>query len=237
MSPGPLGSQLACRQFLGVDAMTGEPSEQRRIILVGGGGHARVLAAILDRPPTKILGYTDPARGETELQGYKLIGDDAAILQYSHTEVELVNGLGSTGIPRLRSEVFKRFKRKGFTFATVVHPSAIVAKNVELGEGVQVMAGAVVQTGCRIGNNTIVNTSATIDHDCRIGESVHIAPGVTLSGGVRVGNLVHAGTGAVVIQDVRVGSRSVLGAGAVVVNDIPESVTVVGVPARVSKNG
>jgi UDP-perosamine 4-acetyltransferase len=143
-----------------------------------------------------------------------------------------VNGLGSVESTAKRAALFQRFKGKGYRFATVVHPSAVVAGDVVLEEGVQVMAGAVIQPGTRVGENTIVNTGAIVDHDCALASHVHVAPGAVLSGGVSIGEGTHVGTGAKIIQGVRVGSHSLVAAGAVVVDPVGERARVFGVPAR-----
>ena len=152
-------------------------------------------------------------------------------------DVRLVNGVGSTGSTASRRDIYDRFTREGYCFATVIHPSAIVAPEVQIEDGVQIMAGAILQAGSSVGSNAIVNTGAIIDHDCVVGAHAHIAPGAVLSGGVHVGSGAHIGTGACIIQGVSIGAASVVGAGAVVIKDVPPGVTTVGVPAKtIDKN-
>ncbi|WP_018132196.1 acetyltransferase [Effusibacillus pohliae] len=206
----------------------------RPVIVLGGGGHAKVLIDTLLLQNRKVLGVTVPV-GEffgKSLLGIRCIGNDDTILEYPADSIELVNGIGSVAAPDLRKRIFESFKGLGYEFTSVVHPSAVISAEAELAEGVQVMAGAIIQTGSSIGANTIVNTKVSVDHDCAIGNHVHLAPGVTLSGGVQVGDEVHIGTGATVIQGVRIGKNSIIGAGALVLNDVAEGVTVVGVPAK-----
>jgi sugar O-acyltransferase (sialic acid O-acetyltransferase NeuD family) len=204
------------------------------IILIGSGGHAKVLAAALLATSVEVLGLTDinPQRWGSFVCGFKVLGDDGILLQYSPRTVCLANGIGAMGLPVERRRVYEKYKALGFTFSSIVHPSAVISSEVELSEGVQVMAGAVIQPGVRIGENSIVNTGATVDHDCEIGPHVHLAPGVALCGGVRVGAGTHIGAGATVIQNVQIGSDSVVGAGAVVLKDFGNQRKVVGVPAR-----
>lgn len=204
------------------------------VLIVGGGGHAKVLIDVLRLRKVKILGITesDLAKIGTEILGIRVIGDDTVISECAPESIQLVNGIGSMQLPKSRMDVFVKFKGEKFTFAAVVHPSAVVASDVVLGEGVQIMAGAVIQPGSRIGKNSIVNTNATVDHDCIIGDHVHISPGVTLSGGVKVGRMVHIGTGATVIQGIGIGDRCLVASGAVVVSPIQDGVTVAGVPAK-----
>ena len=203
------------------------------VIILGSGGHAKVLLDALIKLQIPVVGLTDINVGkQNPVLDVPIIGTDENVLDFAPTDVQLVNGLGSVGLPARRNALFAEFKERGYSFATVVHPSAIIAAGVELGEGVQVMAGAVVQTGCRIGANSIVNTRASVDHDCVIDCNVHIAPGVTLSGGVRVNTGVHIGTGATVIQSIQIGANSLVGSGALVIRDVPANVKVVGVPAK-----
>lgn len=207
---------------------------KQSVIIIGGGGHAKVLVQALLASAAPIAGIVDadPTMAGTVVLGIPVLGDDSHLEGLWAAEVRLVNGVGSVGLPEGRQAVFERFKSRGFSFAAVAHPSAVISSEVEIGEGAQVMAGAVIQPGCRIGCNSIVNTRASIDHDCVLGNHVHVAPGVTLSGGVTIGSGSHIGTGATVIQGIMIGERVTVAAGAVVVRDLPDGVTVKGVPAR-----
>jgi sugar O-acyltransferase (sialic acid O-acetyltransferase NeuD family) len=202
------------------------------IIMVGGGGHARVLIATLLMQGREVIGFVDPATSNKWIYGVRHLGDDSVIRRHGARNIQLVNGVGSTGSGMLRCRLFRKFRKQGFRFTGLVHPTAILANDVRLGEGVQIMAGVVIQPGSCVGANGIVNTGALIDHDCNIGAHAHIAPGAALSGQVRVGIGAHIGTGATVIQSVRVGAWSIVGAGAAVIRDVPAGVTAVGVPAK-----
>ena len=204
------------------------------VIVIGAGGHAMVLVDCLRLNKVNIIGALDKcASPEAVTDSLHIIGDDSAIFDYSCDAVELVNGIGSVGDTGLRKNIFNKFKKLGYSFRSVIHPSAIVAEDCVLEEGVQVMAGAVINPGTHIAADTIVNTGAVIDHECKIGSHVHIAPGVTISGGVQVGDGSHIGTGATIIQGVNIGERALIGAGAVVIHDVASASKVVGVPAKV----
>lgn len=202
------------------------------VVVLGAGGHARVLLGAL--ADVTILGLTDgdPAKAGAMVSGIPILGADDALKAFSVNQILLVNGVGSTGNNEKRRTLFVRFKEAGYTFLNVRHASATVAADAVLEEGVQIMAGVVLQTGCSIGENSILNTGAVVDHDCRIGRHVHIAPGAVLCGGVAVGDNAHVGAGATVIQGVRIGNDCLVGAGAVVVRDVPPGMKVAGVPAK-----
>ncbi len=201
-------------------------------LIIGAGGHARVLIEALTKSGTAILGCVAKEAPIRWIPSIPFLGDDEALLRHTPSSVVLINGIGSTARPDLRRDVFLRFKQKGYHFGTVAHPAAILPSDILLGEGAQVMAGAILQPGCRVGDNAIVNTGAVVDHDCRIGAHVHVAPGAVLSGDVTVGEGAHVGTGARVIQGVEIGAGAVVGAGAAVVRDVPPGARVAGVPAR-----
>lgn len=208
------------------------------LIVIGGGGHSKVLVDALSTLSADIIGFTvcNPENLDRKILGIRLLGNDDAILQYSPDSVRLVNGLGSVGTTGKRRGIYDYFKSLGYSFVTVIHPASVISREVEVSEGAQVMAGAIVQPGSRIGKNAIVNTKASIDHDCIIGDHVHLAPGVTLSGMVRIGSGTHVGTGATVIQSVQIGKDCLIGAGALVLKDIPAGSTAFGVPAKVINN-
>lgn len=204
------------------------------IIVIGAGGHARVLISVLQTRKMKIMGITDleaKTAGDC-INGISVLGQDNMILEKPPDSILLVNGIGSVGSTLPREAIYKKFKSRGYSFAAVIHPAAMIMDEVKLGEGVQIMAGAIVQTGCRIGDNTIINTGAVVDHDCIIGDHVHVAPGAVLSGGVQVGDRTHLGTAAVVIQEIEIGDSAIVGAGAVVIKNIAANVKVAGNPAR-----
>ncbi len=207
--------------------------KEKPVILLGSGGHAKVLLDILLEQNIEILGIAekDGADLPAELYGVPVIGNDSDVEQYSPDKVGLVNGIGSIGSTVLRHKVYEKFKLQGYSFPQVIHPGAVVSKRAEIGDGVQVMAGAVVNIGTCIRGNSIINTNASVDHDCLIGAHVHIAPGVTLSGGVTVGDGSHIGTGASVVQGIEIGGNVIVGAGAVVVGNIASGKTVYGLPA------
>lgn len=194
----------------------------KNVLLLGGGGHALVLFDILRLRGARTLGVADvnPGKIDAARFGVSVFSEEEALRLHGPAAVSLVNGLGSTGLPVARAALYERLKAKGYSFEMLVHPSAVVAAGVELGEGAQVMAGAVIQAGTRIGKNAIVNTGATVDHDCSIGDHTHLAPGVVLSGGVTVGAGCHVGTRAAMIQGVAVKAGTMVKAGALVMESL-----------------
>ncbi|CAA6605022.1 Carbonic anhydrase [Rhodospirillaceae bacterium LM-1] len=206
----------------------------KSIIVVGAGGHGKVAAATLLRAGQSVSGFIDanPALRGQSLLGLPILGDDEFLTRDGVDNWLLVNGIGGAGGSTLRKDIFLRLKFLGYSFASIIDPSAVISHDVQLGEGVHIFAGAVVQPSCTIGENSIVNTKASIDHDGVLGPHVHVAPGATVSGSVSIGAETHIGTGASVRQGLRIGEGVVIGVGAAVVCDIAAGATVVGVPAK-----
>lgn len=211
--------------------MNGAKGDRLPVIVIGGGGHAKVLISTLLSQQSEVLGFVDVRLPLQSILGIPHLGDDSEVLRYAPAQVRLINGVGSVGSSDARRAVYERFRKAGYHFNSVVHPSAIIAPDVELSDGVQVMAGSIIQPGTAVGANVIINTGARIDHDCSIESHAHIAPGAILSGHVHVGTASHIGTGACVIQNVKIGRGAIVGAGAVVIRNVPADSTVIGVPA------
>ena len=204
------------------------------VIVLGAGGHAKVLIDALRLSGIPIMGVTDPRRcdSSSQLLGIVNLGGDEVVEGFATSEIELVNAVGGTRDLLPRRRLFERFKSRGFAFVRVVHPLAIVSDEAFLEEGAQILAGAVVQPCAIVEVNAVINTKASVDHDCRIGAHSHVAPGATICGNVVVGIQTLIGAGAVIIQNVRVGNNCTVGAGAVVISDVNDNDTVCGIPAR-----
>lgn len=209
--------------------MTAKP-----VIVIGAGGHAKSVLGSLLRSGTTVIGLIDrdSRRHGATVLGVPVIGDDDDVLARDPTGIMLVNGIGNIGPAKLRSAVTSSFASRGYGFASVVDPTAILGHEVQIGCGVQILAGAIVQAGCTLEDGVVVNSRAVLDHDCYLASHVHVATGATMAGNVTVGPCAFVGCGATVRQGVTIGAEAVIGAGAVVVQDVPMGEVVVGIPAR-----
>lgn len=199
------------------------------LILLGAGGHARVLLDALRLTGHTVLGAIDP-RPDPAIDLPRL-GDDAALAAWPPQAVLLVNAVGCVGDSGPRRRLFERMKAAGYRFADVTHPTAVLARDHRLGEGVQLLAGCVVNPGAALKDNVIVNTRAVVEHDCHVGAHSHVATGAVVCGGCHIGHDVHIGAGAVVNQGIRVGNGAIVASGAVVTRDVEPLTLVAGVPA------
>jgi len=196
-------------------------TETKPVIILGAGGHAKVLIEILNKLDIEILGLTDNAENQIkEFQGLKILGDDYQVYKYPPEEVFLVNGIGSLPGNSIRRDIAIDMRDKGYRFLTIVHPNSLISEKAILHEGCQIMAGSIIQYGTSIGKDTIINTGSVIDHECYVGQSCHIATGSVLSGNVIVGDNTHIGTGTCIINNISIGENVVVAAGSVVYKDI-----------------
>lgn len=212
---------------------------QKPVILMGAGGHAKVLLDVLLVTGHIVLGVIDPklARQKQEYwRGIPVLGDDPALMSYAPEEVMLANGIGNLPGQTRRKDLYNKYREQGYQFATVAHPSAVLSTGVQLYEGAQIMAGVILQPDVVIGENTLVNTGARIDYDCLIGAHCHLAPGVMFSSGVKVGDGCYAGVGAIVVQGCTMGNGSVLGTGTTLRVNLPAMNRLLGAkPQSISK--
>lgn len=206
------------------------------VLIIGAGGHAKVLADALLVTGRQVLGFIESSVKDSYqaevLPGLLVLGTDEALRNYVPAEVELVNGLGGIDCIGLRHRVQAKLEADGWCFSGVCHPAAQVSPFAFVSAGVQLLANSVIQAGARIGAGSIINTAAVVEHDSTLEEYVHVAPRAVLCGNTYIGCNSHIGAGAIVRQGLILGSKTLVGAGAVVVKNFDGHGTLVGVPAR-----
>jgi sugar O-acyltransferase (sialic acid O-acetyltransferase NeuD family) len=206
-----------------------------RILILGAGGHAKVIADILQLRGMQVIGYLDD---DSEKWGLRLLGLPVlgAIATCAGYEVDgAIVGIGLNSRRRSVVEHYDHVFRGRWVNA--IHPKATLAASVRVGCGVFVGAGVIASPDATIGNHVIVNTAAVVGHDSHIADFVHVGPTSTITGGVTIGEETFIGTGVSIIPEVHIGRQATIGAGASVVRDIPDGVTAVGVPARWKQAG
>ncbi len=200
-----------------------------KIVIVGASGHGKVIADIAllngydevlfldDNPAVKIVGE------------YVVVGSSSEVDSFIDDGYDFIVAIGNAAI---RERIQNNLLAKCAKVVTLIHPSASVAYDVEIGVGAVVMAGAVINSGSVIGSGCIVNTCSSVDHDCVVGDFSHVSVGAHTAGTVHMGDRCWLGIGAVISNNINVCDDVMIGAGAVVVKDISETGVYVGVPAR-----
>jgi sugar O-acyltransferase (sialic acid O-acetyltransferase NeuD family) len=205
-------------------------------LVVGCSGHARVVIdAIEEEGLYHVIGLLDSFKspGSSSFD-YHVIGTEEELppLWKSRACETVVVAVGDNWT---RAQLVARIRAMipEVRLGTVVHPSAKIARDVSLGAGTVVMAGAVVNTGTRVGECCILNTRCSLDHDCTMDDFSSLAPGTTTGGGVHIGAYAAIAIGATISHGRRIGEHAVVGANATVLRDVPPNVIAYGTPARI----
>ena len=200
-----------------------------KVILIGAGGHAKVVADIVLKSGDQLLGFLDDDPEKTCVMGYPVLGHVSEWERFAG-EARFMLAIGNN---HLRESLGARLQVDWYT---AIHPSAQIGMDVVIGEGSAVMANAVINSGARVGRHCIINTSSTVEHDNVIGNYAHVSVGAKLGGSVNVGDGVWIGIGATVKNNVSICEKCVIGAGCVVVKNIEKRGIYVGIPANRAKN-
>lgn len=206
----------------------------RPLLVFGAGGHGKVVADAAQLAGYVLAGFIDddPARVGRSVLGLPVLAwTDVAQDADASRRFLIALAIGDNAA---RQRCMERVRAVGFEVPVIRHPSSVVASSVTLGAGVLVVAGVVVNPDASVADGAILNTGSVIEHDCKVGAFAHISPKAALGGAATVGDRSHVGLGAVILPGIRVGADARVGAGAAVIGDVPDGVTVVGVPARVS---
>ena len=198
------------------------------VIIIGAGGHAKVIADIIYKSGDNLIGFLDDNlanKGKEIYLGKKVLGTTKDIENYNKNY--FIIGIGNNSIRK------KINNENNLKLYTAIHPSAIIAEDVKIGTGSVIMAGVVINPGTVIGKNCIINTCSSLDHDNLLEDYVHISPGAHLAGTVSVKEGTWICTGATIINNITIAQNNIIGAGSVVIKDInEENGTYVGVPVK-----
>lgn len=198
------------------------------LIIIGAGGHARVIVDIATALGYNILGFLDDNTALNEFINLKRLGKIEDCNNHCNN-AEFIIAIGNNAV---RKSIVEKYN---LNFATLIHPTAVVSPYAKIGKGSVIMPLSVINANTHIGKHCIINTAAIVEHDNKIGDFSHISPNATLCGTVEIGDMCHIGAAATVINNTNICSNCTVGAGAVITKDINKSGTYVGVPAKVIK--
>ena len=203
-----------------------------RLLIVGAGGHAKViLDAARKSHAFERLALLDenPANWGKRISGIEIVGGQELL---SRLDSRLWQAIVAVGDNVIRRRLVARVEEAGWRFARVVHPSAQIGEDVEIGDGAVVLARVVINSAAHIGRHAIVNSAAVVEHDCFVGDYAHLAPASCMAGGARLEEGALLGLRATVLPGRTVGAWAVAGAGAVVTRDLSANALATGMPAR-----
>jgi len=209
--------------------------EKRPLIIIGASGHAKVIVDIFEKMADfQIVGLIDDKlEMGTQVLGHSVIGNTETIasLLLIHKNCLAFVAIGDNWTRHLIVNKLTE-SHPELEFASAIHPSAQIGKDVGIGKGVAIMAGAVVNSGTKIGDFTILNTKASLDHDCLLSPFSSLAPGTTTGGNVKIGAFSAVSISATILHGKTIGTHCVVGAGSLVVKNVNDFELVYGLPAK-----
>lgn len=194
--------------------------------IFGSGGHARVIASMLDGEVQFVVPKATCSCEISEADFFERIED------YRHRDIYI--GVGSNNV---RRKIFNLLTRFDARIGICIAPNAFIARDTQIERGAVICPGSVVGSRAMIDQNTIINTLSSVDHDCIVGAHSQITAGVTIAGTVDIGQNCFFGVKSAVVPDVTIGDDVTVMAGAIVTANLAHRVTVGGSPARVMRMG
>ena len=204
----------------------------RKVVIIGAGGHAKVIADIIIKSGDEVVGFLDDniEKDTIAIDNYKVIGKTEDCLKLKENkELYFIIAIGNNFT---RKDIAEKYN---LNYYTAIHPTAVIGMQVQIEEGTVIMANTCINTNTKIGKHCIINTGAIDEHDNIIDDYVHISPNATLCGTVIVGEGTHIGAGSVIKNNITITNNCIIGAGAIVVKNIEESGIYVGIPAKLIK--
>ena len=207
----------------------------QQVMIFGSGGHANVVIDLIEKQGNfEIIGLLDDFRniGET-IAGYQVLGGLKNFIElyesYSHPSIVIAIGDNYS-----RRQVCEKLieKSPNIFFPNLIHPSAIIGKDVKISQGVIIMAGAVVQCNSVLWDFSFINTNASVDHDLDLGKFSSIGPGCTLGGNCKIGEGSVISIGATLIEKIVVGNNSIIGASTLLNDNCPDNTIMYGIPGK-----
>ncbi len=211
-----------------------------QLVIVGAGGFGREVLDVVEainlaaaQVRYEVVGVVDDAPSDRNLslldkRGVPYLGDSDELTSRLDA-VAFSIGIGS---PSARRAVAMKLEAGGARPITLVHPSASLGFDVQVGDGSVICAGARVTTNVVIGRYVHLNLNATVGHDSSLGDFVSINPLASVSGDCVLGDEVLVGVAGVILNGLTVGRGATVGGSACVVKDVAGGATVKGVPAR-----
>jgi len=210
-----------------------------RIVVYGASDHGKYTIDILERQGEfEVAGVIDDsAEVGTEIYGYPILGRGTELSVIAESE-GVVGGVVAVGDNFVRHRIAQRIRQAlpRFRFVRAIHPSAVIGRDVSIGEGTVMMAGAIVNGSSAVGRHCFIATKASLDHDSAMADFTSLSPNATTGGRVTIGTFSTVSIGATVKHGVSIGEHSVIGAGATVLKDVPPRVVAYGSPCKVVRS-
>lgn len=204
--------------------MDKQVTQSHRYILLGAGGHAKVITDMLHRAGHHLVGLVDNGTERKEIEGVGFMFQDDFLAHLEETgqlpfEAHgIILSIGHNGARARLNEMLGQF-----IGPAIIDPSAQIGPDSTIGKGTVIMPGARVGANVMVGDNCIINTGATVCDGVEMAPCVHTAPRTFLEANVHIGSVTLIGARSVVKQGVIIGEHVTVGAGSIVDRNIEPS--------------
>ena len=178
--------------------------------------------------------FIDDHAADMSLLGCPVVGFQAFRKRYNPEDTRFVITIGE---PKFRREAFERMEEAGYQGARLVHPSAYISPDAEVGEGAVIGPGVFIGSLARIGKDFYAAKGAAIGHDAIIKNHTRVGVGTFIGGHTVIGENAFIGSGAMLKDRICIGDYSVVAIGSAVFSDVADYTTVMGNPARITNEG
>jgi sugar O-acyltransferase (sialic acid O-acetyltransferase NeuD family) len=209
-------------------------SNKIRLVILGGGyGCKEIMSLSREIKDCEIISILDDNKKlhNSQIEGYNIAGSLCEWKKFP-VQVKFVFAIGSYQNRLLRSEILEKLKIPNERFFSLIHPSAILYSNVEIGYGCIIQAGCIVHTMSKLGNFVVISAGSAIGVDNKIGDFTLIGGGVSTSTNVVFDNNSFVGTGSIIAPNITFGLAAMSAVGSVVFKDVEAGHAVIGNPAR-----
>lgn len=206
-----------------------------KYVIVGNSNYAKMLYEyIADNEKNCICAFTAEKEyiDSTQIYGLDVISLENIVEYYPPGEVKLLLGVGYTQMNDVKEKLYRKYKLKGYQFATYIHPSAVVPREMDMGEGNIIFEGTIIQKGCEIGCGNVFFARTLIAHDCKVGNFNSFSC-ASIAGNVTVKNKCFIGMGAVIGENITIENQVFIGANAYINCDLKEKRVALGVKAKI----
>lgn len=206
----------------------------KKLYIVGAGGFGREVYGWLQDEASllaeyDLIGFLDDdcdALKDFDV-GHEVVGE---ISDFEFDENSFfICGIGTV---EWKKKLCQPLVAAGARFLTLIHPTALIGRNVTLGDGAVICPWVTLTCDLSVGSMSLINCHSSAGHDVRVGSWCTISGHCDLTGGTIIEDEVFLGSGVRVIPYKTVGAGATVGAGSVVIRDVPSHTRVFGNPAR-----
>ena len=210
----------------------------KKLLLFPFGGNAResLLSVFATNERNKewdILGFIDddPSQLGKDCCGIKVVGGRVILEEIPDAFLLAVPGSPTSYLRR--KDIISSLHADRSRFATIIHPSVVIAPDATIGHNTIIMPNVVISCGVRIGSHCILLPNSVVSHDSIVDDYCCIGSNVSISGSVRIGSSCYIGSGTKMRENVSIGEGTLVGLGSNVISDIEAGVVAAGSPAKV----